>query len=166
MKHAVGDIMIREVRTVKPRQTLVELETVLQEANVSGLPVVEEARLVGMASRSDIVRQLLLERDLAMSDVGLIARGFHHEEVPADIAIDLGDIVGERLERIRVRDVMNRKVESVSPELPIREAAELIVRRKIHRLPVVDQGRLVGLVSVMDLARLIADGVYVPNTEA
>lgn len=51
-----------------------------------------------------------------------------------------------------VKDVMTSKVESVSPEMSVGDAAELMSARQIRRLPVVENDRLVGIVSVGDLA--------------
>ena len=161
MNVTVQSIMQRDVQTIGPRSSLADLQRCLIATNVGGLPVVESGMIVGMVSRSDIVRQLQVERDGAMRQIGLPA------EVPltVDDAIDLGDVVGERLERIYVEDVMNRKIISISPEESVQAAAKLLASKHIHRLPVVEQYRLVGLITSHDIVRLVADGTIKCQTD-
>jgi CBS domain-containing protein len=61
------------------------------------------------------------------------------------------------MERLRVRDVMISDVLTVPPDLPVTEAAKLLVERRIHRLPVVDGEKLVGIVSSLDFTRVVAE---------
>ena len=151
----VQSIMQDHVETIGPRRSLAELQKALLKANVGGLPVVESGQLVGMVSRSDIVRHLQYERERAMRRIGLPPEA----HLAADDAIDLGDVIGERLETIRVEDVMKREIISVSMDESIQAAATLLVNNHIHRLPVVvDQCRLIGLVTSHDIVRLVAQG--------
>ena len=154
----VQSIMENDVQTIGPRETLVNLQNALLRAKVGGLPVVEHGRLVGIASRSDIVKSLKSERDAAMKSIGLPPE-FH---LTLDDAIDLGEVVGERLERIRVEDVMNRDVVTVSPNDSLQTAAELMASNHFHRLPVVENGHLSGLISSHDIVQLVANGTLKP----
>lgn len=159
MKIVIRDIMRTDVQTIGPRETLVTLQDALLREKVGGLPVVEYGQLVGIASRSDIVRSLKSERDAAMKSIGLPPE-FH---LTMDDAIDLGEAVGERLERIRVENVMNRSVITVAPDHYLQQAAELMASNHFHRLPVVEKDRLVGLISSYDIVQLVADGRLVPS---
>ena len=156
----VRSIMQIDVQTIGPRESLVQLQDALLKAKVGGLPVVEDGRLVGIASRSDIVKSLKSERDAAMKSIGLPPE-FH---LTLDDAIDLGEAVGERLERIRVADVMNRDVATISSEASLQAAAELMAANHFHRLPVVDSDHLVGLISSHDIVQLVAEGRLQPST--
>jgi CBS domain-containing protein len=66
--------------------------------------------------------------------------------------------IGQRMEQLSVRDVMIRDVVTVPPDLPLAKAAQLMVERRIHRLPVVEHEKLVGIVSSLDFTRLVAEG--------
>lgn len=61
---------------------------------------------------------------------------------------------GCRLSEIPVSEVMSRTVVSVAPEDPLSKAEELMSSRQLHRIPVIDQGRLCGMITVKDLARV------------
>ncbi len=157
MPRTIADIMQRKVRTIAPERTLPELERELLRSRVGALPVVDrDGKLVGIVSRSDVVRQLCLERSLgeAMADAyrdqtdsGFVEKSQH--------AIALG--IGQRMERLCVRDVMIHDLITVAPDLPVEDAAKLLWERRIHRLPVLENGRLVGIVSSLDFTRLVAE---------
>lgn len=155
----VRDVMTAAVRTVKPGLRVPELEEILIREGLRGAPVVEADRLVGVVSRSDIVRQLCVERtlDAALSDYYFdAARGHDVEPLEA-----VGRRVGARIEDMTVRDVMVPDPQTVEVGSPIREAAKRLVERRMHRIPVVEGERLVGVLSTLDLARLVAEGVLV-----
>jgi CBS domain-containing protein len=69
----------------------------------------------------------------------------------------IGGAIGNRMERLRVRDVMIQDVLTVPPDLPVAKAAQLLIERRIHRLPVVENGKLVGIVSSLDFTRIVAE---------
>ncbi len=119
--------------------------------------MVDAGRLVGIVSRSDVVRQLCVEQSVAetlsdyYADLGRCASG------PLESFQEIGERVGTRIERLRVKDVMIHELITASPEEPVRDVAATLLARRVHRLPVVDGGRLVGIVTSMDLVRLFAE---------
>jgi CBS domain-containing protein len=157
VKRSIADIMQKKVKTIAPDKTLPELERELLRWRIGAMPVVERGgKLVGIVSRSDVVRQLCLERSLgeAMADAyrdQTDASFAAHSE--SSIAVE----VGQRMERLCVRDVMVRDVLTVTPDLPVTKAAQLLIERRIHRLPVVENGKLVGIVSSLDFTRIVAE---------
>jgi CBS domain-containing protein len=158
MGRIVRDIMEKDVRSVTPETSLVDLERRLLQARVGALPVVERTgELVGIASRSDVVRQLSVEQSLgeAMADA---YRDQKDETWSETSTREVGSVVGQRIQRLRVSDVMIREVITISPDCNIQQAAGLFVEHHVHRLPVVAGGRLVGILSTLDLARLISEG--------
>ena len=164
MEPVVRTIMQLDVETISPRKSLADLQSALLTANVGGLPVVDSGQIVGMVSRSDVVKRLQSEREAAMRKIGLPPE-IH---LAIDDAIDLGEVIGERLEQIRVEHVMNRKVVTVSPDDSVRTAAERLTTNHIHRLPVVEKDHLVGLVSSQDIVNLVANGTlsYSPKNQS
>jgi len=144
--------------TVGPELPLHDLEARLVHERVSGVPVVERGRVVGVVSRADVLRHLELER----TQLGALS-AFYLEPWDADARSAEDDArvpraVAERMERLRVRDVMVGDVIAVAPDAPLREAARLMVEHRVHRVLVLDGGRLAGLLSAFDLVRLVADG--------
>jgi CBS domain-containing protein len=157
MKRSVADVMQRKVITIAPGKSLPELERALLRSRVSALPVVERGgKMVGIVSRSDVVRQLCLERSLgeAMAEV-------YHDQTDESFAEKsrrvVAQAIGQRMEQLCVRDVMIRDVLTVPPDTPVVKAAQLMVERRIHRLPVVENGKLVGIVSSLDFTRIVAE---------
>ena len=144
-------------RTVSPDTPLVELARLFLEDRVSGYPVVEGERLVGIVSRSDLVRQLSVEQSVAenVSDFYRDVGAF--EDPPGSFAA-IARQVGARLGSLRVEDAMIRSVVRVESDAPLAEVARRMLERGIHRLPVVEGERLVGILSSLDLVRLFAEG--------
>lgn len=158
MELRARDAMQSKVRTVHPQTSLRDLEDAFFQARVSGFPVVDDGRLVGIVSRSDVVRRLDVEQSMAetLSDYYRDAGAMEERSAPSLDEIGAG--YGGRLERLRVKDVMAHVPISVSPDAPLLEVARTLVEHRIHRVPVVDGGRLAGIVTTLDLARLVAEG--------
>jgi predicted transcriptional regulator len=153
----VAEVMRDCVKTIASSMTLPELEQRLLDDGVSGYPVVDEGKLVGVVSRSDVIRQICAEREVAekTSDFYFDETGFY--ELPMKSFADISDRIGERLETLRVADVMVSQPLTVPMELSIHELADRFINHKVHRFPVTDLGVLVGIVTTTDLVRMIAD---------
>ena len=158
MTRTARDLMQTDVRTVSPETTLPELERSFLREGVTGFPVVENGRLVAIVSRSDVVRQLCVEQSRAetLSDYYREVGGI--EESGVESFESIAQRAGARLGTLRVRDVMIRAIITASPDEPLRDLARTLVKHHIHRLPVVDGERLVGIVTSLDLVRAIAEG--------
>jgi CBS domain-containing protein len=156
----VRDVMERNVISISPDTTLEEFERLLVKHHVSGMPVMAHGRLLGVATRSDIIRQLLVAQGLAY---GMLHYYRDHTGIggePEDsprMALSEAAIVGGRLADLKVRDVMTDNVVTISPSQSVKDAAAEMVHRGIHRLLVVDGGELVGLVTSLDVVGLLLD---------
>lgn len=151
----VRELMQSKVETVKPGTSIVEMERKAIEFGMSGFPVVDGDALVGVVSRSDVVRALNVERSYEgqMSDF--------YGPSSSDSADDLsarGARIGARIEGKKVSDVMSHQVISVAPDETVAAAARTLVDKGIHRLPVTEKGRLVGILTSLDIARAVAEG--------
>ena len=154
MSRSVRDVMNRDVVKISPELPLPEIEREFLRARIGALPVVgPDGRLEGIVSRSDVVRQHSVEQSL----VELSASGFDAElgqsgSPPSLEAI--GEAVGRRLAALHARDVMVHDVITVSPDESLSAAAKRMLERRVHRLPVVEDGRLVGILSSFDYVSL------------
>ncbi len=161
----VADVMRDAVKTIPSSMTLPEFEQRLLADGISGYPVVDEGKLVGVVSRSDVIRQICNEREVAekTSDFYFDETGFY--ELPMKSFADISDRIGERLETLRVADVMVSHPLTVPMELPIHDLADRFISHRVHRFPVTDLGVLVGIVTTTDLVRMIADRRLVSKGE-
>jgi len=149
-----SDVMERNVLSASPDMTLAALEDFLIGKRISGVPVIEHGAVVGIISRSDVVRSLSLERSLA----GLVAEGFTPAE-DAGASVRLPAQLEEQLSARTVRDAMVSDPITVSPDTPVADIARLLHSRHIHRVLVTEGKTVRGVISTLDLVRLIADGV-------
>ena len=146
----VADIMEREVVTIGPQATVHELVVLLQQKDVGGVPVVDaEGRLVGIVTEGDLV--------IEDADVRLP----HYFELLGNLVYLGGQKKFEdRLKKMvgnSVSDVMTTEVFTVAPGDPVSKAANLMVDKKVNRIPVVEgeDDRLVGIVARHDIIRLL-----------
>lgn len=142
----VGELMTKGVMTVLPETTLADAARMMLARHVSGLPVVDAAgRLVGMITEGDLLRRVELQTDEEKPSWLKIFL------MPSSLAKDYVRTHGRRVEEVMSRDPL-----TVTPETNLREAAELMRRKHFKRLPVVEAGRLVGVVSRSDLLGALA----------
>lgn len=138
----VRDVMETEVVTLCPEMSARDAARVLAEHRIGGAPVVDEQRRVlGVLSQSDLAR---LEAD--RPSAAAAGAFFSDVEDYRDLAVLPAD---ESL--VRVDAVMQRDVLSVPPDATLQEAAQRMRAQRIHRLLVLEDGRLRGLVSALDL---------------
>jgi CBS domain-containing protein len=143
----VEDVMTREVLAVAADTSLETAARLLASRHISGAPVIDDqGRAVGVITQSDLCDP---DRDVT----GKLGRSLFYR-VGERATAALG---GERVHTVGVvADVMSPFVLSVSPQTPIAEAARLMVHDEVHRLLVVKGGKLVGIVSAMDVLRALA----------
>lgn len=141
-----SDIMTSNVATARPDTSVSALARLLLDNKISSVPVVDDQdHVVGIVSEDD-----LLGRPPSASPRGWWLRMFD------DQAVCLEEVATAL--RLRAQDVMARPVVSVSDQAPIDVVASLMHRRKLKRLPVVRNGKLVGIVSRADLLGALAAG--------
>jgi len=148
------DVMTSRVFSVSPELTLIDLERDLDSQRVTGAPVVEHGKLVGIVSRSDIDRQLHRERSRSAGMAAFyLALDPGEERAPE---ADPTESALEGLRSFRVRDIMTPEVISVTPDTGVRDVARVMDERRIHRVLVLENGQLQGLISTLDLVRVLA----------
>src|SRR5947209_7685270 len=144
------DVMTTNVITVSPDTSVQEVAKILSERGISGVPVVDaQNRLVGIVSEGDLLHRVEMGTDRKTGR----RRSWWLDTVGSD----------EELARAYVkshgrtaRDVMTREVTSVSETAELAEIANLLETKRIKRVPVVRDGKLVGIVSRANLVRALA----------
>lgn len=142
----VEEVMTHLVVMLRLHDTIQEAAGMLVKNHISGAPVVEEGRLIGVVSEADLVRAYAPpartgSRFVAMHPMMFLLRG----TVPREV------------HNTSVGDVMTKRAISISPEASVWEAASVIDRRGFRRLPVVDDdGYVVGILTRSDLVRAMA----------
>jgi CBS domain-containing protein len=135
--------MTREVATVAPGTSLKDVARELIERRISGLPVVaDDGQVLGVVSEADVLAK---ERPQP-EDGGALARLVHRSD-PAAANKGAARTAGE---------AMTSPAITIEPYWTIPSAAQIMLERGINRLPVVHQGRLVGIVTRADLVRALA----------
>jgi CBS domain-containing protein len=147
-KLLASDIMTRDVAAVHPETTLLAAVKLMAARRISGLPVVDEhGNLVGMMSEADLLRwhEGFTEREARWLD--LLAEG-------AELAPHFLREIQEQ--RRKIRALMSPKPITVEETTPAREIASLMHACGIKRVPVLRDGKLVGIVTRTDLVRALA----------
>lgn len=158
----VTALMRSHPTTVSPNTSVRDLESLFLSSGFTGFPVIQEDQLVGVVSRSDIVRSLLTERSrVEQASDFYSSMGQGNSDAPSSSLEAIAAQVGVRLAQLKVEDVMIRNVVRVESSEPIQSVAKLMRDGHFHRLPVVDGDRLVGIVTSMDLVGAIAEGRFI-----
>jgi len=134
------DIMTRDVVSAAPDLTIRDAMELLSERHVSGAPVVDGGKVVGIVSATDLLDLLA---DLNDSTPSLTFRRRKGRTTP--------------LEDVTVDEVMTRKVHSLPPDCLVDEAAVLMGEKQIHRVLVMQGDVLLGIVSTSDVAKAVAE---------
>jgi CBS-domain-containing membrane protein len=143
------DIMTKEVVTIHPEASIADLARLLESLRISGVPVVEEdGRLVGIVTQTDLVKR---SRDLELPPAINILDLHMFLETPSGFKRRLEKMLGDT-----VRQIMTPDPVTIPPDLPTPEIAGLMGHKKVHTLPVVEKGKLVGIVGKIDLVRGLA----------
>ena len=144
----VFELMNPDVVALRPEHSVTEAQQILAARSVSGAPVVDETgRVLGVVSQNDLVRKAT-HPDTAEK----AGQFFSSIEDYADLGTTP---VGAS--SARVGDLMNKRVFSVNRDTGVAVAANIMRERRIHRLLVTDKGVLVGIVSSLDLLRVVEE---------
>lgn len=143
----VSEVMTHLVLKCRPEDKLSDTARRLQANRISGAPVVKEGKLVGLISESDLLKACLPRQHPSRRLIPLD---------PFVFFLEGGEVRGEHAQT--VGEVMTVDVMTTRPDATLREAATLLDRHGMRRLPVVDEeGFVVGIVTRSDLVRAMAE---------
>lgn len=145
----VNDIMTPYVITVRDDATVADAVQLMLSRHISGLPVVDaKGNLVGIVTEGDFLRRV---------ESGTQMRRPRWVEVMLGPGRMAGDYVHSHARK--VAEVMSREVATTTADTPAEEAVALMERKRVKRLPVLRDGRLVGIVSRANLLRSLLAGL-------
>jgi CBS domain-containing protein len=148
------DVMTTEVITVGPDTSVHALAALLSERGISGVPVVDaDDRVVGIVSEGDLLHRVESGTERQSEGRGTRRRSWWLDGIASDREL-ARDYVKSHART--VKDVMTRDVVSVADTTELADIATLLETRRIKRVPVVRDGKLVGIVSRANLVRALA----------
>ena len=142
----VGDIMTQEVISIAPDASVAAAATLMLEQHISGLPVINAAHaLVGILTEGDLLRRTEIATD---------------KRRPRWLEIIVGQntLANEYIHSHgrKVSEVMTKDVVVATEDMPLDKAVDLMERRRVKRLPVVREGRVVGILGRANLLHALA----------
>ena len=155
MSYRVCDAMTQDVVTFDPDMTLTELDRSLTESGVSGGPVVRDGRVVGVVSQADVVRALYREQVEASKVSGFYTSPFPIPIPALERLAQDSRKIADHMTHATVGEIMSPDVRSVAPDDLLEAVARRMAAEGIHRLPVIDDGDLIGIISSLDLVRVL-----------
>lgn len=133
-KAPISMIMTAPVITLKKHDSLETAERLFKKHHIRHIPVVSSGVVIGMLSYTDLLR-------LSFADIADI-----DSNVDADAMV---------YNMFSIKQVMKRNIVTVSPSNSIKEVAEILATKEFHALPVVDNNKLIGIVTTTDLIKYL-----------
>ena len=141
-----SDVMVSKVITVGPNTTVQEIAAILLSNRISAVPVIDDVgALIGIVSEGDLIHRVEsgTERHYSwwlklMSDKAALAQGYLKSHA------------------VKAADLMTKQVITASPDLPLGELATLLEKHRIKRVPIVENAKLVGIVSRANLLQALS----------
>jgi acetoin utilization protein AcuB len=131
-KFLIRDWMSEKLITITPQTTLPEVQRIMLEHKIRRLPVLKGDKLVGIVTLGDI-----------------------REAKPSDATTLSIYELNYLLDQLTAKDFMTPDPITIAPDATIAEAAQLMVEHKVGGLPVIDDGKLIGIITETDLCRLL-----------
>ncbi|OGW33169.1 MAG: hypothetical protein A2X58_09795 [Nitrospirae bacterium GWC2_56_14] len=143
------DIMTKDVVTVKPETSIEELASLLVKHQISGVPVVDEkGELYGIVTENDLISQnkrLHIPTVVSFLDAAIYLES--SKKFEAEV---------KRITATRAGDICSRKVLTVTEDTTLVDIATIMDEKKTHLLPVVKNGKMVGIVGKRDVVKAVA----------
>lgn len=145
----VSDIMTREVVFVTPNTQVSEVAKMLVDHNISGVPVVDNGKIVGIVTEEDLImRDAIIDMPHFF---GVFESVFYLTENRKELDEEMHKVLATE-----ARDLMTGKVVTISQDASVQELATLMVKKEVNPVPVTGpNGELVGIISRSDLVRLM-----------
>jgi len=146
----VRDVMTTQVITLKETDTIKQATVLFALHNISGAPVVDDdRRLIGIVSETDILGLVMKYQ----SELNIDHPSLYMFASPLDDASNDDDIkkASEAISKTLVKDIMTRTVLTTTPNAKIVDVVEEMIKLTVNRVPVIEKGVLVGIISRGDI---------------
>ncbi len=140
-----ADIMTPDVVVAHPDTPLETLVDLMLDHRISGLPIVRDGIIVGIVSESDLLRR---------AETGTEKRRSHLLELLSGTASSSADYV--RTHGRKAGEIMSTDLITVTPDTPIAEIADVLESRRIKRVPVVVEGKVLGIITRANIMKALA----------
>jgi len=148
----VRDIMTRDIVKVTPGTSVSDIALLMSQHRISGVPVVDEQdRVLGVVTELDMV---VRNTRFKLPAFFTLLNATIYLEPPAHIKERLHHMLG-----LTAREIMSEKAMTITVDASIEDLAELMVGRQANPIPVVEDGRLAGIVSRSDIVRWMVKGI-------
>jgi len=146
----VRDVMTTSVVTVEDSSTLHDATITFAVNGISGAPVVDDqGNLTGILSETDILSFVkTLQEEIHRKEPATSFLNVPFEDILKDekLANVYRDISGKK-----VRDIMTKDAVTVSPDTSVMEAIDMMIKKDVNRVPVIERGKIVGIVTKGDI---------------
>jgi len=143
------DIMTKDVITVRPDTSIEELSSLLVEHEISGVPVVDElGGIYGIVTDNDLIsrnKRLHIPTVVSFLDAAIYLESSKKFEQEV-----------KRLTATRVGDICIRKVVTIGEDTAVVDIATIMSEKRLHLLPVITAGKVVGIVGKRDMLKAVA----------
>lgn len=130
----VSQIMSKKLVTLNPAQTLYDAERLFKKHKIRHIPVVEDGRIIGIISYSDLLRISF-----------------------ADMIDDEDEVTSVVYDMYTIPQIMTKTPLTVTSETTVKEVAEILSNQSFHSIPVLENEKLVGIVTTTDLIKYLLE---------
>ncbi len=135
----IDKIMSKKVHTISPHSSLKECSKILEKTRVNGLVVKEGEKVVGVITKTDIFKAILPRYPESIEEEQYMSELEHIEER-----------IGKLFE-MKVKDIMGSPPITINSGVPSIRAGSIMLLRRVKQIPVVNEGKLVGIVTLTDI---------------
>lgn len=152
----IKEVMNKDVIVCAPNDTLAHLADMFKKNHISGIPVVDKGKVVGLVSETDLIK---LFRIPEYSNDLWLPSPFEIIEIPIRNLVKLEETKKffENMKLRPVKDIMTRTVHAISPDEELEDASAMMVKHNVNRLPVIENGKLVGIVARSDIIKGLSE---------
>ena len=137
----VAELMRKTVFTVNKDASVKECGDLIEKHNVNGLPVMDGDKMVGIITRADIFKSILpTYSEIYVNETYLTDFEFIEERI-------------HKINELKAKDIMTPNPQTLEQDVPLVKAGALMILRKVKQMPVVEKGRLVGIITLTDICR-------------
>jgi CBS-domain-containing membrane protein len=141
-----GDVMTRDVITVKKKTTIRELAELFNRHRISSAPVVDDnGEMIGIVTETDLIEQ---DKNLHIPTVISLFDWVIYLESDKKFEKELKKMTGQT-----VGEIYSEEFVKVTPATPVSDVADILSSRKMNAIPVLDGNKIVGIVARIDLIR-------------